>query len=238
MKTTWESTVEVQFTTCSRDVCFLGVSWVGSHLLNDTFVLGQPRPINPLNTFKIIWILDWDIENYWNISINPNDRICHFFYTLGWSPWRVLARRALRFSASGLRQAARQRHRVGGGAEADCADAGGWAAGAAGPIGFGKSTESNGWTADLWILQIPRWDFEWEIRLAGYGEVFPVDFPMNQGEIGPGRNKSRDFSRCQTFQQIFLWIFMIEPVRRGVNPSVICRKDDRTSCGIETAMEL
>ena len=106
MKTTWESTVEVQFTTCSRDVCFLGVSWVGSHLLNDTFVLGQPRPINPLNTFKIIWILDWDIENYWNISINPNDRMCHFF-TLWDDPHDEFSRAAL--CASALQASAKRR---------------------------------------------------------------------------------------------------------------------------------
>ena len=160
-----------------------------------------------------------------------------FFPTLWDDPHDEFAARRF-FCASGLRQAARQRHRVGGGAEADCADAGGWAAdGRVGPLDLGNLRNPLGMNCwNLWILQIP-WDFEWEIRLAGYGEVFPVDFPMNQGEIGPGRNKSRDFSRClQTFQQIFLWIFMIEPVRRGVNPPWFA--EETIDMWIETAMEL
>ena len=39
-----------------------------------------------------------------------------------------------------------------------------------------------------------------------------------------------------TFQQIFLWIFMIEPVRRGVNPPVILA-EKTIDMGIEPAME-
>ena len=61
-------------------VFFGGVmSWIPPSL-TPLFWFCQPRPINPLNTFKYLIGILKIIE----IPINPNDRICHFFsYTLG-----------------------------------------------------------------------------------------------------------------------------------------------------------
>lgn len=53
------------------------MSWIPP-TLNDTFVLGQPRPINPL--YKYMKKYQIGILKIIEIPINPNDRICHGFF--------------------------------------------------------------------------------------------------------------------------------------------------------------
>ena len=179
MKTTWESTVEVQFTwrVHVTVVFFMGVSWVGSHRhwMTPLFWAKQEplTIINPL--YKYMKKYQIGILKMIEIPIHPNDRICHgFFLHFGMIPMtNSRAKRALRVRPppSGATAPSSRRRRRSG--LRRCRSRGPWWA--AGPIGFGKSTGNpigNPMDEVPIFVDSADWDFSWEIRQSPLGKCF------------------------------------------------------------------